>query len=342
MAEVWACPACTLHNQPDDSICAACSAARPGLAAEPCDTAPMEAVVKALADVSLQTIGLDDERPKRGTKGFAHLPNGDCMPHALALGTHYLLERRVQSNEEHVSVAAQMRSLLHTHMERRWYGRELHGGRGRTAVAHARDARSQLGCLRHRARAVCVVGQRPRRADGTVRTCHTCDMPTPTPTPTPTLKSTPKPHAPRPTPYANAHCAWHACGRWRSERGQFYCGMPELLALAEMCQEAGGVRIGLRVWRQVAGQLQLMQRVPEPRAGDEQAVVLPHVEMLVRVASRWWHSPPPWPPRALGRFGPTLQGSVGGCGVAARPTQRHGSCSVQHGGDTNTRSSTCS
>ena len=50
--------------------------------------------------------------------------------------------------------------------------------------------------------------------------------------------------------------------------------MPELLAFAELCQENGGLRVGLRVWRQVKGQLQLMQRVPEPKEGDVDAVVL--------------------------------------------------------------------
>ena len=118
----WACPACTLFNEPDESICVACGNAKPGSEEPPCDFAPMEAAVKALADVSPRTVGLEEELPKRGTKSFAHLPNGDCMPHALALGTHYLLERRVQSNEQHVSLAAQMRSLLHAHMERRWHG----------------------------------------------------------------------------------------------------------------------------------------------------------------------------------------------------------------------------
>ena len=120
--DAWACPACTLHNQPDESICGACSHAKPGSEEPPCDFAPMEAAVKALADASPSTVGLDEELPKRGTKSFAHLPNGDCMPHALALGTHYLLERRIQGNEQHVSLAAQMRSLLHAHMERHWYG----------------------------------------------------------------------------------------------------------------------------------------------------------------------------------------------------------------------------
>ena len=120
--DAWACPACTLHNQPDESICGACSHTKPGFEEPPCDYAPMEAAVKALADASPQTVGLDEELPKRGGKAFAHLPNGDCMPHALALGTHFLLKRRVQSNDQHVLLAAQMRSLLHAHMESRWYG----------------------------------------------------------------------------------------------------------------------------------------------------------------------------------------------------------------------------
>jgi len=36
--------------------------------------------------------------------------------------------------------------------------------------------------------------------------------------------------------------------------------MPELLAFAEICQQEGGPRVGLRVWRQVRGVLQMMQR----------------------------------------------------------------------------------
>ena len=35
--------------------------------------------------------------------------------------------------------------------------------------------------------------------------------------------------------------------------------MPELLAFAEMCQQEGRTRVGLRVWRQVQGALQLTQ-----------------------------------------------------------------------------------
>ena len=40
----------------------------------------------------------------------------------------------------------------------------------------------------------------------------------------------------------------HTHGRWIAERAQFYCGMPELLAFAEMCQQEGGlVRVRVRV-----------------------------------------------------------------------------------------------
>ena len=54
--------------------------------------------------------------------------------------------------------------------------------------------------------------------------------------------------------------AMHAC-RWRAERAQFYCGMPELLAFAEMSQEGGGPGVILRVWKQVDRALKLLQRV---------------------------------------------------------------------------------
>ena len=123
--DTWTCPNCTLSNQAEKSICDACSNAKPGSEEPPCDFAPMEAAVIALSLTSPRMVVLSEVLPKRCTSSFTHLMNGDCMPHALALGTHYLLERQeaVQSKEQHVSLAAQMRSLLHAHMDRQWFRR---------------------------------------------------------------------------------------------------------------------------------------------------------------------------------------------------------------------------
>ena len=175
----WTCPACTLINQPDESTCAACGHAKPGAEEPPCDFSLMEEAVKALADASPPTVGLDEQLPKRGTKSFAHLPNGDCMPHALALGTHYLLTLTLiltltltltltptltitititMTLTRHALLAraarAEQRAARRTRgadaqPPARAHGaplaRELHGHRGRAALAPPRDARAQLG-----------------------------------------------------------------------------------------------------------------------------------------------------------------------------------------------------
>jgi hypothetical protein len=120
-AQTWTCPACTLVNESADRCCAACGRLRPGAEAVVVDHAACEEAVVALAlEAGGPVVGPEEQQPKRGTKSFAHLPNGDCMPHALALGTHYLLDRLVVKNADHTSIAAQMRSMLHAHMERNW------------------------------------------------------------------------------------------------------------------------------------------------------------------------------------------------------------------------------
>ena len=53
--------------------------------------------------------------------------------------------------------------------------------------------------------------------------------------------------------------------RWRAERDDLYCGLPELICFAE-CLRGVGVDASLRVWRQVDGKLQVVTRVPEPTA----------------------------------------------------------------------------
>lgn len=114
----WACSACTLVNDGADRCCAACGRLRPGVEAVVVDHSECEEAVVALGTLEAggPVVGPEEQQPKRGTKSFAHLPNGDCMPHALALGTHYLLNRPLVKNADHTSIAAQMRSMLHAHV----------------------------------------------------------------------------------------------------------------------------------------------------------------------------------------------------------------------------------
>ena len=59
--------------------------------------------------------------------------------------------------------------------------------------------------------------------------------------------------------------AGRRAARWRAERDDLYCGLPELICFAE-CLRGVGVDASLRVWRQVDGKLQVVTRVPEPTA----------------------------------------------------------------------------
>ena len=215
-AQTWTCPACTLVNESADRCCAACGRLRPGAEAVVIDHAECEEAVVALGALEAggTVVGPEEQQPKRGTKSFAHLPNGDCMPHALALGTHYLLDRPVVKSADHTSLAAQMRSMLHAHMGRNWLSC--------CAVAGGLPWHT-LVTLAHNA-AVSEV-ERAQYDD---------------------WGSDPGEQK----------------ERWQAERADFYCGMPELLAYAELCH-ASGAPVSLRVWRQVAGKLQMMARVPE-------------------------------------------------------------------------------
>uniref|UniRef100_A0A7S0JJ82 OTU domain-containing protein n=1 Tax=Calcidiscus leptoporus TaxID=127549 RepID=A0A7S0JJ82_9EUKA len=58
--------------------------------------------------------------PSHTSKGFANLQNGDCLPHALGLATQYLLNRKVTRDAEHISLASQLRVLLHRHINDHW------------------------------------------------------------------------------------------------------------------------------------------------------------------------------------------------------------------------------
>ena len=139
----------------------------------------------------------------------------DCLPHALALATYLLLGRRVGKSIEHELIAAQMRSLLHSHQERNWNERAAVAGDQTWAT---------LVTLAH------------NQAISELERAQFDDWGS-----DPSVQ----------------------LARWLDERADLYCGMPELLAYVSLCHETGA-RVGLRVWRQVAGKLQLMTRLPEP------------------------------------------------------------------------------
>ena len=296
--DTWTCPNCTLSNQAEKSICDACSNAKPGSEEPPCDFAPMEAAVIALSLTSPRMVVLSEVLPKRCTSSFTHLMNGDCMPHALALGTHYLLERQeaLQSKEQHVSLAAQMRSLLHAHMDRQWFRRCM-------VTEDPAYQWSELVKLAHND-AGALDGEEAQHEDWgddpneqlerCARCTCTCQMHMPATctchmhmlhahvTCTCTAHMARAPHAMHVCTAHHAR-AMHAC-RWRAERAQFYCGMPELLAFAEMSQEGGGPGVILRVWKQVDRALKLLQSVGGVHQTQVQAVVRQHVHVGRSVA----------------------------------------------------------